>query len=71
MKKLVLAMVACVLVSGCNNYSPQEQKKIHIHYIKDERTGLCFAGGNWNYDGALFTNVPCTPEVERMLEPTL
>jgi hypothetical protein len=34
-------------------------------YAKDARTGLCFA---MSLNGAQVTNVPCTPEVERLLE---
>lgn len=44
-----------------------------IRYVKDHRTGLCFV---FNYvaptayggGGLVFTNVPCSPEVEKLLE---
>ncbi len=48
-----------------------------VAYYKDSRTNLCFAfawgggtfisGGNGSTGGPVFTNVPCTPEVEKMV----
>jgi len=40
----------------------------HIHYSKDKRTNLCFAYHELSFNNAVFTNVPCTPEVENNLD---
>ncbi len=51
---------------GCITASDKAQ---NLHYTKDRRTDLCFAmycvGCKTS---APITNVPCTPEVERLLE---
>ena len=38
-----------------------------MHYFKDTRTNLCFAGSYLGYASALMTNVPCSPEVEKLI----
>lgn len=42
---------------------------LSFHYFKDKRTNLCFISGDdlrSNY--SVLTNVPCTPEVEKLIE---
>lgn len=46
-------------------------KKIIVEdfsYYKDPRTGLCFFGRGLDYRSAVLTNVPCTPEVEKIIK---
>lgn len=56
------ALALAVVTVGC--YTTSERASWLV-YTKDERTGLCFAMFEAN---ASFTNVPCAPEVERLLE---
>lgn len=37
-----------------------------LEYYKDTRTGLCFSGMYIGYYATAITNVPCTPEVEKV-----
>lgn len=39
-----------------------------INYWKDQRTGLCFAAFGMGTQSGLLTNVPCTPEVGRLIK---
>jgi len=47
----------------------QHESVNHLSYHKDRRTNICFAVNNQTLtgDGAAFTTVPCTPEVENLL----
>jgi hypothetical protein len=61
-----LALVAC----GSDPSPTSRQNAIHwVHYYKDTRTDLCFAGYNLGSNDALLTQVPCSPEVEKLTEP--
>lgn len=40
-------------------------KSKDILYLKDQRTNMCFAKTT---DGTSVTNVPCTPEVEKLIK---
>ncbi len=52
-------------------------KEQNVSYWKDNRTNLCFAyawgggdhiyGGNGDTGALILTNVPCSPEVEKLL----
>jgi hypothetical protein len=77
MRALVICAVFSLALLGCDMYRQAErdnQKRQehwgdvefdeciqHIHYSRDERTGLCFAGSGGRYASA--TCVPCTAEV--------
>lgn len=74
MKKII---VICLLVLGCDTpemkkhrmeYSINEMSA-EMHYYKDSNTNLCFAAMNMSMQSATMTNVPCTPEVEKMARP--
>ncbi len=74
MKKLLMLVLLCV---ACNNNAGPPEKYFtpekKIHYVKDSRTGLCFANG-WSggYNGGPFAaTVPCSPEVEKLLQEEL
>ncbi len=77
MKKTLLVLVLCLL--GCNESTrkemfptPQESAQ-GITYVKDQRTGLCFVYNSIGMSaqgggGDVYTNVPCTPEVEKLIK---
>jgi hypothetical protein len=64
MKYLLLVLVLFVASCGTN-----EEWALKLNYFKDSRTGLCFAERAWGMETGVVTNVPCTPEVERMINP--
>jgi hypothetical protein len=39
----------------------------NVFYYKDKRTNLCFASWDPGRNWGLFTNVPCSPEVESVV----
>lgn len=47
-----------------------EKAQKHFKYFKDPRTNVCFVG-SYNYYNTFYTltQVSCTPEVEKLLEP--
>lgn len=71
MKKLLLAIA--LLLTACDNRAEsqtfKEKQQYWVHYYKDTRTNLCFAGRGLNGYSALLTQVPCSPEVEKLVEP--
>lgn len=76
MKKIFLL---CLTLFACDeetrkqwNPTPQESAQ-GIRYVKDNRTGLCFVYNNIGMSaqgggGDVYTNVPCTPEVEKLIK---
>jgi hypothetical protein len=67
------AIVCCLLV-GCTSawqraqdVSAANQVTSTLVYLKDTRTGLCFAGRLLTGAGAVLTNVPCSDAVERAI----
>lgn len=54
-------------VSDFESYT-DNTRNYHIHYSKDKRTNLCFAYHELGGNNAVFTNVPCTSEVESILD---
>lgn len=62
MKKIVLLSL---LLVGCS-LTPGElyDRAASVQYMRDSRTNLCFAV---NPNNGSMTNVPCTPEVEKLL----
>ena len=72
MKSLI---VLTVFLLACSPESLKQQQKESIdygmntlEYCKDTRTGLCFAGCNLGWQTSVLANVPCTPEVERLIK---
>ncbi len=71
MKRLILI---CLLVCGCNEADIKKANmenststmSAELHYYKDSNTNLCFAGMYVGYNAGTLTNVPCTPEVEKV-----
>lgn len=76
MKKILLCLV---FLLGCDkgsvDFFPHAGDEVNkIRYFKDSRTNLCFALSTFTGGGALpqnesvFSNVPCTPEVEKLIK---
>lgn len=63
-----------ILISSCDNSKVHEDyikdRNNFImsegHYIKGKQTGLCFFVAG-EAGGIVLTNVPCTPEVEKLI----
>lgn len=58
-------IVLCILTMSCSSTSDKIQ---NLQYSKDHRTGLCFASRNLHINTAVMANVPCTPEVEKLIQ---
>jgi len=72
MKKILLLM--CLGLLACDQISTTPNQDAQtIRYVKDQRTGLCFAynyvsGSAYGGGGEVLTHVPCTPEVEKLIK---
>lgn len=75
MLKYVLASV--FLLAGCEEmdrggYTEQERQvssySAGLIYMKDARTNLCFATCSNGYNIGSLTNVPCSPEVLKLVK---
>lgn len=58
---LIAMLLVLLLLTGCDQPVKSEDA-LRIHYLKDHRTGLCFAAYQWGRGGSI-TNVPCISEV--------
>lgn len=77
MKNILILLTMALLCTSCHRRPEAEirhedlvmnlDRLKDIQYIKDNNTGLCFAVRDLEFAWALFTNVPCTPEVEKLL----
>jgi hypothetical protein len=69
MKNLFFALM--VMILGCDFAAMRQENAIAISseliYLKDYRTNLCYASWGAMNESGVLTNVPCTPEVERLL----
>lgn len=65
MRKIILL----TMLFGCRQWTHADTTEI-VTYTKDSRTKLCFASKRPNGLAESFsmTNVPCTPEVERLIK---
>lgn len=65
---LAFLAVACneVDMKKSRNDFELREMSTEMHYFKDANTGLCFAAMNLSMQSATMTNVPCTPEVEKI-----
>ncbi len=80
MKKLTLLILLSIVLflTGCDSKTQKEANgekggmSDSMIYFKDKKTNLCFAS-IYSFSHGLankvdsFTNVPCTPEVEKLL----
>jgi hypothetical protein len=68
-KKLFLLPI---LLIGCGNLDYPKKDINQISYFKDKRTNLCFVDNeNYFYQTGfihIYTNVPCSPEVEKFIK---
>jgi hypothetical protein len=53
---------------GCDHTQRTNELLPELIYIRDNRTGLCFASRYLGHQAGVMTNVPCTPEVERLIK---
>lgn len=80
MRKFIPAIL--LLLTACAPDPPHQNKtqtnvenqQHWIHYYKDTRTNICFAGSggrdqSFYYYNTVLTYVPCSPEVEALVEP--
>ena len=70
----LLKVSSLLLLVACGITNPAETKKEieQIEYYKDSRTNLCFVRSAVENSNAIgynvFTYVPCTPEVEKLIK---
>jgi hypothetical protein len=72
MKKLLLLLA----LTSCTDVRKQvlptaDEAANKVYYTKDDRTGLCFVDNviaSSPFDTDVLTYVPCTPEVEKLIE---
>jgi hypothetical protein len=71
--KTILLVSLCLL--GCNSLQektfPTTSEEVNqLIYYKDQRTQLCFIENDVPtspFSATIFSNVPCTPEVEKLI----
>lgn len=59
-------LITITILLGCSSFN-EEGRMVDIVYTKDRRTNLCFASMYPTSTQYVLTNVPCTPEVERLV----
>ena len=73
MKKLLL--IGCFVFLGCETPEESSRRQVNsnldtlsgqLEYYKDTRVNLCYSGMYIGYQYGTLTNVPCTPEVEKI-----
>jgi hypothetical protein len=66
----LLSFVGCDPVEMKRNEITSSAQKLskELHYYKDSNTHLCFAAYHVGLQSTSITNVPCTPEVEKMVD---
>lgn len=75
---LLRVVIISLLLVGCSEESRRElfpnatERAQQLDYYKDKRTNLCFVHNSvTNSNGFsrdIYTNVPCTPEVEKLIK---
>lgn len=69
MKKFAIGFLYCFGI-GCTPSSEIAANNSQVlNYSKDYRTGLCFASMYLGSTSGTLSNVPCTPEVEKLIPP--
>jgi hypothetical protein len=64
-RRLFTFFSVALLTMSCANNSDRIES---MEYFRDTRTGLCFAAQALGFNQAVMTNVPCTPDVERLIK---
>ena len=65
--RLLKLTIISLLLCGCETTTETVTK---LRYYKDDRTNLCFVQNRTYYGYDVFANVPCTPEVEKLVGET-
>lgn len=73
MKVLLIALICATSILGCNHQKERvltqsEKAARWIHYYKDPRTNICFAGSPESAAFKSFTVVPCSSDVLALIE---
>jgi hypothetical protein len=75
MKTLVILLTVlglCACDSQADKYpNASDRQQYFVHYYKDKRTGVCFAGNgkeHLDHDHSHLSAVQCTPDIERLVE---
>lgn len=74
--KYLLFIISLSLITSCNEdfrkevFPTVQEQANQLTYVKDNRTGLCFVYNTifTDVNSKVLTNVPCTPEVERLIK---
>lgn len=68
--KNLLIIFAVLGLAACDStpHTALEKEQVWVNYYQDGRTGLCFAG-RIGAQNATLTNVPCSPEVLKLVQP--
>jgi hypothetical protein len=66
-RRLFTFLSVVLLTISCVNNSDRIES---MEYFRDSKTGLCFAAKHMYANNAVMTNVPCTPDVERLIQRT-
>jgi len=66
---LLLFLLGCSEATRKEIFPTRAEGANRILYVKDTRTGLCFVSNEilTDINSVVLTNVPCTPEVEKLL----
>jgi len=71
----LLSLVACGIPAPVKkheyNKTYAERQSYFVHYYKDTRTDVCFAGNapeHLDHDHSHLSVVPCTPHIEELVE---
>lgn len=63
----LLLMLVVITTLSCDGYRPPEYSQ--VHYFKDPRTGICFAGNEgFSTPSGVMTYVPCKEVPDSMLD---
>lgn len=72
--RVTYTILFCLGIIGCDPVEYKRSQDIenagniqNLTYIKDKKSGLCFAASGLGYPYAVLTNIPCTPEVEKLV----
>ena len=67
----LLCLLGCTEQSRQEFFPPVEKRVTQITYVQDPRTNLCFVNNEVSNaeigSSDVFTNVPCTPEVLKLV----
>lgn len=65
-------LCSCSEQSRADLFPSAAQRASQITYVKDSRTNLCYVynyvDNGHGFSSDIFVNVPCTPEVEKLIK---